>query len=112
MSELGDVKAPSAPEASPDIYTLLLENEKVRVIEMKSKPGDKDNMHSHPDFFAVAFAPYKLRISFPDGESRVSEGEGGETLWQEAVTHTVENVGETEAHFMIVEVKDREPEGK
>ena len=29
-------------------YNLIMENEKVRVMEMKLKPGEKSIMHNHP----------------------------------------------------------------
>ena len=40
--------APIAPEASPDVYKILAENDQMRVIEATWKPGQKDNFHSHP----------------------------------------------------------------
>ena len=33
--------------ASPDIYKAIAENDKYRVIEVKWKPGQKDQAHSH-----------------------------------------------------------------
>ncbi len=40
--------APTAPEASPDIYTILAENDQFRVIEAIWQPVQEDNFHSHP----------------------------------------------------------------
>jgi predicted component of type VI protein secretion system len=35
-------------KVSPDNYKILLENEYVRIVEYTLKPGEKDNLHSHP----------------------------------------------------------------
>jgi len=33
---------------SPQYYKVLLENDQVRVLEYRLKPGEKEPMHSHP----------------------------------------------------------------
>ena len=33
---------------SPNLYTVLLENDEVRVLEYHAKPGDREPMHCHP----------------------------------------------------------------
>src|SRR5207248_2474521 len=35
-------------KASPQYYKILLENDRVRVLEYRLKPGEKEAMHSHP----------------------------------------------------------------
>ena len=56
-----------AVEATPEVYTLLFENEAVRVIEMSLKAGQTDNQHSHRDETVYFITGSKVKISLPDG---------------------------------------------
>jgi quercetin dioxygenase-like cupin family protein len=40
---------------SPQYYNVLLENEHVRVLEYRLKPGEKESMHSHPAGIVYVF---------------------------------------------------------
>jgi quinol monooxygenase YgiN len=50
-------------------------------------------------------APFKIRFTFPDGRTAVRETRAGEVLFSEAVTHASENIGTTDAHGILVELK-------
>ena len=43
-----------AVKVAPESYKVLLENDRVRVLEYRIKPGYKNAMHSHPDFLLYA----------------------------------------------------------
>jgi len=90
---------------SPELYTVRLENNYVRVYEYRIKPGVKDPMHSHPHGLVYALAGGTLRSTAPDGHSSTSEIKAGELVWREGVTHALENVGSTEMHALSVELK-------
>ena len=90
---------------SPKIYRLLLENDRVRVLEYHSKPGDKEPMHSHPPNLLYVLSASKLKFALPDGQSREAQFRIGEVLWREAETHTVENIGATDSRILIIELK-------
>jgi hypothetical protein len=53
--------------------------------------------------------PFKARITLADGTERISEHEAGEAYWNPALSHAVENIGSTDIHNLIVELK---PDGK
>lgn len=92
---------------APQNHKVLLENERVRVIEFRSKPGDKIVMHEHPAYIVYDIRPGRLKITKPDGTSRTDPGdEAGEATWQEAGAHALENVGDTETVALLVELKD------
>ena len=38
-----------AVTVAPNNYKTLLENDRIRLLEYRGKPGDKTEMHSHPD---------------------------------------------------------------
>lgn len=90
---------------SPQYYKVLIDNDEVRVLEFRFKPGEKEPMHSHSRGFVYSLAEAKLKMSFPDGRSEESVMKTGEARWRDAVTHAVENIGTTEAHVIAVELK-------
>ena len=49
------------------------------------------------------FQAAKLRAISPDGDSSESLVTSGETLYREALTHSIENIGDTEVHALLVE---------
>ena len=92
----------------PDVYTVLLENDQVRVLECRYKPGWKSPMHSHPNAIVYPFKNSKLKFTFPDGKTIEKEFKAGQVVWIEAVTHSAENVGTNASHALIVELKEPE----
>lgn len=98
--------AQDALKVAPEHYTVLLENDKVRVLEVKIKPDEKEAMHTHPATVHIELAPTKVKIGYPDGKSVELEGKKGEAIWVGPVKHTIENVGDTEIHAYIIELKD------
>ena len=60
-----------------DKYKLRIENDRVRVLEYHDKPGEKTNMHEHPDFVLYALGSFKRRLTFPDGKTIVREFKAG-----------------------------------
>ncbi len=93
-------------KVSPEIYKVLLENDRVRVLEYRSKPGGKEAMHSHSASIIYVLSDAKVKFTLPDGKTTESELKAGEVIWREAETHAVENVGTTEAHVLIIELKE------
>jgi len=89
----------------PQNYKLLFENDRVRVLDFILRKGDKENFHSHPAHVAYVITGFKIRFSFPDGQSRIRETKTGDVLFSEAVTHSPENIGDTDAHGILIEMK-------
>jgi len=90
---------------SPQYYKVLIDNDEVRVLEFHLKSGEKEPMHSHPRGFVYALSDAKLRISFPDGHTEEMLMKTGEARWREPVTHAAENIGNSEAHVIALELK-------
>ena len=97
--------AQDAAKVASESYKVYLENDRVRVLEYRIKPGKKDATHSHPDFLVYAFTPVKYKLYLPDGKTIDGEQKAGEVLFFEAETHAFENVGSTEAHGFLIELK-------
>ena len=90
---------------SPQYYKVLLENDQVRVMEYRLKPGEKEPMHTHSSGVVYSFGAAKMRTTYPDGRTQESSGGAGEAHWRNPVTHALENIGTTEAHALAVDVK-------
>jgi beta-alanine degradation protein BauB len=88
-----------------DVYKLVMENERVRVFDVRFKPGQKALMHGHPDHVVYVLADGTLKLSFPDGKSQDVSIKAGQSLWMGAGPHETVNIGNTEAHNLVIELK-------
>jgi quinol monooxygenase YgiN/quercetin dioxygenase-like cupin family protein len=89
----------------PENYKVIVENERVRVLDFRLRKGAREAMHSHPAHVVYVVAPFRIRFTFPDGHTVVRVAEAGDVLYSEAVTHASENIGDTDAHGILVELK-------
>ena len=84
---------------------LNFENEKVRVLNLDSKPGDKEPIHQHPDMVVIYMTTGSYTSTGLDGKSSVVNVKAGDTVFKKAFTHSVENTGNTEVKAILVEFK-------
>jgi beta-alanine degradation protein BauB len=99
------IKSKDPLEVAGDITKLLLENEKVRVLDVRFKPGVPVAMHSHPDHLMYVLDGGRMKLSSADGKSTTVDLKAGQAIWMPAVQHAVENIGEKEVHNLVVELK-------
>lgn len=93
-------------KVAPKSYTVLLENEKVRVLKGCLKPGGKIPMHTHAGYRVIyELTDHTSRFTFAAGQPEVSHSTAGEVKWGTTVTHSEENIGKTEGCALIVELK-------
>jgi hypothetical protein len=97
--------APDPLTTDPDKYSLVLENEHVRVLRYHDRPGTRTHPHHHRQFVLVVLSPFRRRLIFPDGAARERDFAAGEVLWMGEQTHTGENVGTTDTNVLLIEVK-------
>ena len=90
----------------PDKYRVLFENERVRVLEYRDRPGDRTSPHRHPDSVMVRLSSFERRLIQGDRERDV-QLQAGRAVWVAAQEHAGENIGDTEAHVLFVEFKGR-----
>jgi len=96
---------PDPTVSDPDKYKVVLENDRVRVVDYRDKPGDKTKLHHHRPFVLYVLSPFKRRLTFPDGTVKEREFKVREVLWMDEQIHIGHNVGTTESHALIVEPK-------
>jgi quercetin dioxygenase-like cupin family protein len=90
---------------APDVYKVILENEKVRVLKGHFDPGDSVAVHSHPDHFVYALSGGTLRLNHAGKESSVVNIEPGQVMWIPAEAHSARNIGKTALEFVVTELK-------
>lgn len=85
---------------------VVFENHRLRVIEVRVKPGEKLPMHSHPAHLTLTLSDFKGKYLGTKGEAQIFEGKNSAWSWTEPITHSSENVGTTEIHAFAIELKD------
>jgi quinol monooxygenase YgiN/quercetin dioxygenase-like cupin family protein len=89
----------------PENYKVIIENDRVRVMDFKLKQGAKEDFHAHPAHVVYVLTGFKIMFKFPDGRTALRETKTGDVLFSEAVTHASENIGDTDAHGLLIELK-------
>jgi mannose-6-phosphate isomerase-like protein (cupin superfamily) len=92
-------------KVDPAHYEVILNNEQVRITDVRHKPGEKTPMHSHPNHVVYSFTNSTVKSTLPDGKTNTVTMEAGEATWHNAETHKVENVGKTPVHSLDIELK-------
>jgi quercetin dioxygenase-like cupin family protein len=95
-----------ALQAASNVYKLLMENDRVRVFDVRFKPGEKAAMHMHPDHMVYIFNDGKLKLTPLNGKTEVMDLKGGKTIWMDATSHAAENLGKSDVHLLVVELKE------
>ncbi|VVJ22089.1 Uncharacterised protein [Amycolatopsis camponoti] len=92
-------------ETDSDLYRVVLENDRVRVLEYLDAPGDHTSPHRHPDSVMVTLSAFRRRIS-AGGTSIEVDLPAGTARWVGAQEHAGHNIGETPTHSIFVELKE------
>jgi len=77
----------------------------VRVLDVRVPPGSIEKRHRHPHGLSVYFTDWTVKVTIDGRAPEVHERKSGTFAWNEAVTHTVENVSKTEGHVLRIELK-------
>ena len=100
----GTALAQDPVKVAPNNFKVLLDNDRVRVLEFRSK-GEQIPMHSHPDCVIYNFVTGKTKYTAPDGKTTERESKAGDVTWRDAESHASQFIGTGEAHALLVELK-------
>ena len=103
------LRAQDPTRVDPRNYRVAFENEQLRVLEFRSRPGFGIcgvGRHSHPPHLTIALTAARAHVTLADGKEMNVENKEGDMFWSPAETHTVENVGKAPTRIYIVEVKE------
>jgi len=89
----------------PANYKVMIENERVRVLDFRLRKGDSERTHTHPAHVLYVLEPFTIRFILKDGRTVVREAKAGDVLFSEAVTHSPTNIGPGDAHGILIELK-------
>lgn len=94
----------------PDLYSVVFENDRVRVLRYRDRPGDRTHPHSHPDSVMITLSAFERRLVHGDDVADVSLPAGA-VRWLDAQEHSGENIGGTPTETFFVELKEPAPAG-
>lgn len=97
--------------SNPDAYSVIFENDRVRVLEYRDTPGHLTMPHAHPDSVMYTLSSFRRRLHAGD-QQRDVELPAGVAGWLPAQEHAGENIGDTETHVIFVELKEPAPDGR
>jgi mannose-6-phosphate isomerase-like protein (cupin superfamily) len=101
--------------AAPANHRLLLENDRVRVLDTEIQPGDRTPVHTHQwpaVHYVLSWSAFVRRDESDavllDTRTTAFAHAPPQVLWGEPLPpHSLENVGETSLHIISVEQKGR-----
>lgn len=79
--------APDSTELDPDGHRVVLENDHVRVLEVRVPEGAALALHSHPPRSVVAIGSYRLRSTDDTGRVTVIDRRPGDVSWSDGEVH-------------------------
>lgn len=91
--------------ADPTHFKVLLDNDRVRVLDYHAAAGDKTPMHWHPDYITYDVSGGSTKFTYPKAKSMQRTSKAGDVAWHMSETHAGENVGSAEIHVLLVELK-------
>jgi hypothetical protein len=98
------------PQPNVETQKVVLDNEFVRVLDIRVPPGVFEARHSHARGVTIALSDYDNQtVGYPDGRVNRSHTKFGEVRWAEPVTHEARNTGATEQHVIRIELKKDTP---
>ncbi|MEN9908708.1 MAG: hypothetical protein RLZZ540_1857 [Bacteroidota bacterium] len=93
-------------KAAHNVYKkVLLENDKVRVMEVVFAPGATAAMHSHPNHSIYAVTGGKIEITEKGKKAVAMDIKAGTAMYMAAVTHMAKNTGTTTLKLIVTEMK-------
>jgi quercetin dioxygenase-like cupin family protein len=101
----GKASAQDPVQVAPKLNKVALDNDRVRVLDVVIKPGEKMPMHSHPDNILYVITGGKSRATDAEGKTTERTFKDGECVFRKGETHAVENAGEKEIHVLNIELK-------
>ncbi len=97
--------AQDAVKVDPKHYTVVSENDQVRILKVHYGPHEKSVMHSHPATVAVFLTDAKAQFTLPDGKTEQVPTKAGEAQYSASTTHLPENTGDTAMDAIVIELK-------
>jgi len=86
-------------------YSVIFENDVVRLLKINYEPGESSVLHRHPDSVVVILSGGTTRFTNPDGTTQDVELPTDSALYLPAAVHNSQNIGATRTEAVLVELK-------
>ncbi|TLP81803.1 cupin domain-containing protein [Maribacter sp. ACAM166] len=112
-----DTKLPACAEntlekdvnsVAPDVSKLLLDNDDFRITMVTLPEGEKIPIHSGSNRIIYALSDYELEYTSDTQDDLDKQFKSGDIHWHETCEHSIENIGKTEASFLVVSYKQKD----
>lgn len=84
---------------------VLFENDRVRIVESRTKPGERNPMQERQDRVVYHFNAGKQRVHYSDGKTEEKEFKAGTVEFRKRDTTSSENIGKTDFHNLVINIK-------
>src|SRR5580765_4012652 len=101
------LSAQDAVKVDPKHYSVVSENDQVRILKVHYGPHEKSVMHSHPATVAVFLTDAKGTFTFPDGKKEDFNIKAGQAQYSAAGKHLPENTGDAGMDVIVTELKGK-----
>ncbi len=88
-------------------YTVVFENDQVRVLRISYAPGEASVMHEHPNGVAVFLSDGDTEMKLGDGTTIEDIRKSGEAIWAPAGKHLPKSKGDNKSELILVEFKSQ-----
>ena len=92
-------------DVAPDGYSVMLENDRMRVPKYSGESGAKTATHSHPDLVAIPLSDGMAKFTMANGETQEAEMHAGGAMFMPSHDNATEVTGEGMMEGVIVELK-------
>jgi quercetin dioxygenase-like cupin family protein len=103
------LSAQDAVKVDPKHYSVVSENDQVRILKVHYGAHEKSVMHSHPNAVAVFLTDSTVNFTLADGKTETSTLKAGEARYTPAGVHLPENTGGQAMDLILVELKGKAP---
>jgi hypothetical protein len=100
--------APDVRHVTPHLARIVLENDYVRIVDIRGDAGQKFDWHSHPPMVGVRLGAGRSKVVNRDGSARLSDRHPGEVTWTGGSEHW-DVVLFGILHNLMIEIKPRRP---
>jgi quercetin dioxygenase-like cupin family protein len=87
-----------------NVYKVINENEKMRVVRVTFKVGETAKMHHHPQHMIYVMKGGKLNLT-SGGKTQAIDLKEGSAIFMEAQDHEATNIGDSVVDMLVVELK-------
>jgi quercetin dioxygenase-like cupin family protein len=106
---VSNLLAQDAAKVDPKHYTVVSENDQVRILKVHYGPHEKSVMHSHPATVAVFLTDANGQFTYPDGKTEAFAPKAGGAQYSASTTHLPENTGDNAMDVIVIELKGNAP---